>query len=189
MARSPPRPAASAAATTGAGSAPGPRSCCRWTGHLGVVPPDPSVHIRAAELQHSRLQREREDLAAGKVRYRDHPVAHPISELHQAGVNVGRRERSLAESRPAPGHPRGMALRVAGWRSRSAPAARAVKELSAPNSPASTELDERLSGRWTQRETHQRWADDHPEASHRLDDLAADIDVLDAPSRSQPLGP
>jgi hypothetical protein len=32
-----------------------------------VVPPDPAAHIRAAELRRSRLQREREDLAAGKV--------------------------------------------------------------------------------------------------------------------------
>ena len=44
---------------------------------LAVVPPDPSAHIRAAELQRSRLQRDRDDLAAGRGRYRDHPSPTP----------------------------------------------------------------------------------------------------------------
>jgi hypothetical protein len=73
---------------------------------------------------------------------------------------------------------------LAGWRSRSAPAARAVEDLSAPElariDKEERGVDERLSGLWEQRETHQRWAADHPEASRRLDHLAADIDTLDA---------
>ena len=61
---------------------------------LAVVSPDPAAPIRAAELQ-----REREDLAAGKSRYRDHPVAHATRELHLAQVNMARMERNLAGSR------------------------------------------------------------------------------------------
>ena len=66
---------------------------------LAVVPPDPSVHIRAAELRRSRLQRDRDDLAAGRGRYRDHPVAHAIRELNHAEVNIARLERNLASRR------------------------------------------------------------------------------------------
>jgi conjugative relaxase-like TrwC/TraI family protein len=66
---------------------------------LAVVPPDPSVHIRAAELQRSRLQRDRDDLAAGRGRYRDHLVARAVRNLHHAEVNIARLERNLAGSR------------------------------------------------------------------------------------------
>ena len=33
---------------------------------------------------------------------------------------------------------------------------------------------------WEQRETYRRWADDHPEASGRLDHLAVEIETLEA---------
>jgi hypothetical protein len=41
-------------------------------------------------------------------------------------------------------------------------------------------VGERLSGLWNQREFHQRWAADHPEAARRLDRLATDIGTLEA---------
>ena len=44
---------------------------------LAVVPPDPSAHIWAAEVQRSRLQRDRDDLVSGRGRYRDHPSPTP----------------------------------------------------------------------------------------------------------------
>ena len=150
---------------------------------LAVVPPDPSAHIRAAELQRSRLQRERDELAAGKGRYRDHPVAHAIWRLHQAEVIIARVERSLAESRPSRPIRKMWRSELVDWRSNSVSAARAVEELRAPElARIDTEergLDQRLSGLWEQREAHQRWADDHPEASRRLDHLGADLDALD----------
>lgn len=99
---------------------------------LAVGPPDPAVHIRAAELQRGRLQREREDLAAGNGRYRDHPVAHAIWELHHAEVNIARLERNLAESRPSRPIRKMWRSELADRRSRSVLAARAVEELSAP---------------------------------------------------------
>ena len=150
---------------------------------LAVVPPDPSAHIRASELQRGRLQRDRDDLAAGKGRYRDHPVAHAIWELHQAEVNMARLARSLAGSRTSRTIRKVWRSELADCRSNSAAAARAVEELSAPElariDTKERELDQRLSGLWEQRETHHRWAADHPESSRRLDQLAAHIDALD----------
>jgi hypothetical protein len=151
---------------------------------LAVVPPDPSAHIGAAELQRSRLQRDREDLAAGKGRYRDHPVADAIRELHHAEVNIARLERNLAGSRSARAQRRTWRSELADWRSSRVSAARAVEVLSAPElagiDSEERQVGERLSGLWKQREAHQRWADEHPEASRRLDRLATDIDTLDA---------
>ena len=83
--------------------------------------PTRTPRIRAAELQRSRLEREREDLTAGKGRYRDHPVAHAIWELHQAEVNIARLERSLAESRLSRAIRKVWRAELAGWQSRSAP--------------------------------------------------------------------
>ena len=148
----------------------------------GAVTPYPA-HL-AAELQRSRLQRDREDLSAGKGRHRDHPVAHAIWKLHQAEVNLARLERNLAGSRTSRAQRRTWRSELADWRSNHATASRAVQDLSAPEvagiDDEERRLDERLSGLWEQRETHQRWAAEHPEASHRLDHLAADIDTLGA---------
>jgi hypothetical protein len=149
-----------------------------------VVPPDPTVHIRAAELARSRLQAEREDLAAGTGRYRDHPVAHALGQRNQAEANIARIEGILAGPRSPRATRRMWRSELAEWRSRHATADRAVEDLSAPEIARihreERGLEERLSGLWTQRETHQRWAAEHPEASRRLDHLAADIDSLDA---------
>ena len=146
--------------------------------------PTPAAHIRTAELQRSRLQRDRDDLAAGKGRYRDHPVAQAFRELHQAEVNIARLEHNLAGGRTSRTQRRTWRSELADWRSKHATAARAIEDLSAPESARIAKeergLDERLSGLSEQRETHRRWADDHPEVSRRLDHLAADIDTLDA---------
>lgn len=99
---------------------------------LAVVAPDPSVHIRAAELQRSRLQRDREDLAGGKGRYRDHPVAYAIRELQRAEVNIARLERNLAGSRSCRAQRRTWRSELADWRSNHVTAARSVEDLSAP---------------------------------------------------------
>jgi conjugative relaxase-like TrwC/TraI family protein len=151
---------------------------------LAVVPPDPAAHIRAAEAQRSRLQREREDLAAGKGRFRDHPVAHAIWERHQAEGNIARLERNLARSRTSRAERRMWRSELVDWRSNHATASRAVEDLSTPElagiEDEERRLGERLTGLWEQHETHQRWAAEHPEASRRLDQLAVDIDALDA---------
>jgi hypothetical protein len=151
---------------------------------LAVVPPDPAAQIRAAELQRSRLQRDREDLAAGKGRYRDHPVAHAIRELHQAEVNIARLERNLAASRTSRANRRLWRSELGEWRSNHATTSRAVADLSAPELAGiegeERRLSEHLSGLWEQRETYQRWAAKHPEASRRLDHLATAIDTLEA---------
>jgi hypothetical protein len=151
---------------------------------LAVVPPDPSAHIRAAELQRSRLQRDREDLAAGKGPYRDHPVAHVIRELHHAEVNIARLERNLAG--PAPPGPTAR-CGAPSWPNGDRPTPRPPERLQTSAHPSSPYIDdeerrlgEHLAGLWEQRETHQRWAADHPEAWRRLDHLAADIETLDA---------
>ncbi len=81
---------------------------------LAVVPPDPAAQIRAAELQRSRLQREREDLTAGQGRYRDRPIAETIGELHHAEVNIARIERNLAGSRTSRSDRRSWRSQLAG---------------------------------------------------------------------------
>jgi hypothetical protein len=149
---------------------------------VAVAPADPSAHIRATELQRTRLQHEREALAAGEGRYRDHPVAHALWERRQAEINIARIERNLASS----GFPRAERRRwraeLAAWRPHLAAATGAVAEISAPEitriDKEDRKLDERLADLWAQRETHQRWASEHPEAAHRLDYLADEIDSL-----------
>ena len=98
---------------------------------LAVVPPDPAAEIRAVELRRSRLQRQREDLAAGEGRYRDHPVAHAIWELHQAEVNVASLERNLTGSRSSRAQRRTWRSEFADWRSNHATASRALEVPSA----------------------------------------------------------
>jgi hypothetical protein len=151
---------------------------------LAVMPPDPSAHIRAAELQRSRLRRDRDDLAAGKGRYRDHPVAPALRELHHAEVNIARLERNLAGSRASRANRKLWRSELAEWRSTHTTASREVSVLSAPElariDGEELRLGQRLTGLREQRETHQRWAADHPEAWRRLDRLTADIDTLDA---------
>ena len=61
---------------------------------LAVVPPNPTAAIRA-EAERARLQQDREDLAAGTGRYRDHPVASALRELQQAEGSIARLERNL----------------------------------------------------------------------------------------------
>ena len=149
---------------------------------LAVTPPDPSAHIRAAELQRARLQREREDLATGVGHYRDHPVARALWELRQAENNIGRIQRDLTRSGTPRAERRRWRSELAGWHPRQAAAVRAVTAITAPEITRIEEeerrLDERTPALWAQRETHQRWASEHPEAALRLDHLAGEIDSL-----------
>jgi hypothetical protein len=50
-------------------------------------------------------------------------------------------------------------------------------------------VDEHLSDLWAQRETHQSWAGIHPEAAHRLDHLAGEIELLSRSLGDDPLRP
>ena len=149
---------------------------------LAVAPPNPSVHIRAAELQRSRLQREREDLGAGKGRYRDDPVAHALWELRQAEIGIAGIEGNLARSGTTRVDRRRWRAELADWKPRRVAAARAVTNISAPEiariDDEELDLEERLSDLWGQRKTHQRWVSEHPEASRRLDHLTGEIDSL-----------
>jgi len=149
---------------------------------LAVTPPDPSAHIRAAELQRARLQREREDLAAGMSRYRDHPVAQALWELRHAENNIARIERDLSRSGTPRAERRRWRGELADWQPKLAAATRVVADISAPEMTRIEEeernLGERLPDLWAQRETHHRWASEHPEAALRLDHLAGDIASL-----------
>jgi hypothetical protein len=117
---------------------------------LAVTPPDPAAEIRAAELQRGRLQQEREHLAAGEGRYRDHPVAHALWERRQAENNIARLERDLARSGTPRAERRRSRSELAGWRTKHAAAVRAVAEVSAPETSRTDkeerDVDERLSG-------------------------------------------
>jgi hypothetical protein len=160
---------------------------------LAVTPPDPAAHIRAAELQRGRLQRERDDLAAGEGRYRDHPVSHALWECRQAENNVARIQRDLARSGTPRTDRRRWRAELAGWQPRHAAAVRAVADISAPEIDRIDEeertLDEHLSDLWAQRESYQRWAGIHPEAANRLDHLAGEIEVLTRSLGDDPLRP
>ena len=149
---------------------------------VAVAPPDPAAHIRAAELQRTRLQRERQDLAAGEGRYRDHPVSQALWERRQAENSIARIERNLTRSGTPRAERRRWRTELADWQPKLAVATRAVADLSAPETARidaeDRNLDERLSDLSAQRERHQRWAGEHPEAAHRLDHLAGEIDSL-----------
>jgi hypothetical protein len=73
---------------------------------------------------------------------------------------------------------------LAEWRANHATAARLLEDLSALELASIDKeprrLGERLSSLWEQRDTHQRWAAEPPEAWRRLDLLATEIDTLDA---------
>ena len=158
---------------------------------LAVAPHDPSAQIRAAELQRSRLQRERQDLAAGGGRYRDHPVSPALWELRQAENNLARIERNLTRSGTSRADRRRWRAELADWQPKSAAAARAVAGLSAPEiariNKEERALVESLSDLWEQHETHQRWASGHPEAALRLDHLTGQIGSLNRSLGDDPL--
>jgi len=150
---------------------------------LAVVPPDPAAEIRAAELQRRRLEEEREDLATGTGRYRDHPVAQALRDLRSAESDIARLERNLA----GPGQP--WKQRRA-WRAqleRSTPKlAEATRSAAALTAPESARLEndeqglsERLSALEKDRERYQSWTAGHPEVEARLDRLTAEIASLD----------
>ena len=151
---------------------------------LAVIPPDPTVQIRAVELQRSRLGGERQDLAAGEGRYRDHPVGHAARELHRAEVNIARLERNLGGPHTSRAMRKAWRSELADWRSKSATASRAVVDLSAHElariDKEERGVEDRLSGLRERHDTHQRWSAEHPEAARRLDHLAGEIDTLGA---------
>jgi hypothetical protein len=60
-----------------------------------VIPHDPSEEIRTAEKDLRRIQRQRQDLAAGTGRYAGAPIGHALWELGQAEMNVARMKRDL----------------------------------------------------------------------------------------------
>src|SRR5262249_29360031 len=59
---------------------------------LAVIPHDPAIDIRLVDRDLARLACEREDLAKGEGRYRDHPVARAHRELAYAQGNRSRLE-------------------------------------------------------------------------------------------------
>ena len=80
-----------------------------------------------------------------------------------------RHASKLAGSRSSRAQRRTWRSELADWRSNHATAAPAVTDLSAPGltrmDDEERRLDERLSGLWAQREGHQRWVEEHPEAT------------------------
>lgn len=159
---------------------------------LAVIPPDPTPQLRAADLQRRRLEREREQLATGEGRYRDHPVAGALRSLRQAESNVARLERNLTT--------RGASRKEKHrWRSElregNPTLTAAAREVAERNAPELARLDReeqdlaaRLSGLRSQQEHYTRWTALHPEVARRLDHLSAEIDSLtlaiDGPSLS-----
>ena len=162
---------------------------------LAVVPADPIAEIRTAELQRSRLEAEREHLAKGTGRYRDHPVAQALGELRRTESNVARLERNLGGGRSRKER-RAWRTGLEEWRPKLAAAVRDVGEVSAPElariDREEQGLQKRLAGLWLRRDTYQSWAARHPEAEGRLEHLNAEIGSLDqvldrkAPSRDLP---
>ena len=149
---------------------------------LAVVPANPTAEIRAAELQRSRLDAEREHLAKGTGRYRDHPVRQALGELRLAESNVARLQRNLAGCRSRKER-KAWEADLEEWRRKLAAAARDLAEVS---DPELTRLDKeeqglqrRLTGLWSRREKYESWAARHPEAERRLEHLNAEIGPLD----------
>ncbi|MGH9230164.1 MAG: hypothetical protein ACRD07_15830 [Acidimicrobiales bacterium] len=155
-------------------------------------PPRSSAEIRAAELHRSRLEAQREDLAKGTGRYRDHPVAQALRELSAAENNVARLERNLRGSGRSRKDKRVWRAELQEWRPQLAAAARDVANLTAPE-VARLDTDEqrlrkRLDSLWRQRESYQSWASRYPEAEGRLDQLAAEVTSIDDSLDRKPPG-
>jgi hypothetical protein len=159
---------------------------------LAVIPPDPSAEIRAVELQRSRLDKERHELAKGTGRYRDHPVSQAIRTLAGAESDVARLERNLSGSGRSRKQRRSWRAELEASRPKVATAARNVADLTAPElvrlDQDEQRLQKRLDGLWQQRETYQSWASRHPEAEGRLDALSLEIASLDDALDRKPPG-
>jgi hypothetical protein len=159
---------------------------------LAVIPHDPSAEVRAAELQRSRLEKEREDLANGTGRYRDHPIAHALRELSSAESNIARLERNLSRSGRPWKDKRAWRVELQEWRPKLAVAARDVADLTAPElarlDKDDQRLRKRLDGLCHQRQTYQSWASRHPEAEGRLDQLAVEVASLEDSLDRKPPG-
>ena len=149
-----------------------------------VIPPDPSAAIQAAELEHRRLQRQRNDLAAGTGRYAGGPIAGAMRRLHRAEANVERLESNLERSKQSRKERRGWRAEMAEWRQRVSVVVAEVESLRRPEvtrlDQAEDSIAERLAGLPDQRGVRQAWDDRHPEAARRLDSLTDEIDALDA---------
>jgi len=158
---------------------------------LAVIPHDPSAEIRAAELQRSRLEKDRKDLATGAGRYLDHPVAHALRELSVAERNVARVERNLGGSAGRKDK-RAWRAELDEWRPKVASAARLIADLTAPERARldndEEHLRKHLDGVWRQHEAYQSWASRHPEAERRLNHLTMEIDSLDDALDRKPPG-
>jgi hypothetical protein len=115
-------------------------------------------------------------------------VALALQDLRQIESNVVRLERNLARSGASRSERRMWRAELSDWEPKRAAAARAVADLSAPDRACiddeGKDLGERLSVLWKQRETHQPWVSDHPEASRRLSHLTAEIDALNRSLKS-----
>jgi len=160
---------------------------------LAVIPHDPSAEIRAAELQRSRLEKDRKDLATGAGRYRDHPVAHALLERSVAESNVARLERNLGGSVRSRKDKRAWRAELDGWRSKLTAAARDIDNLAAPElarlDKEEQHLRTHLDGLWRQHESYQSWASRHSEAERRLNNLTIEIDSLGHALDRKPPGP
>jgi hypothetical protein len=159
---------------------------------LAVIPPDPSAEIRAVELQRSRLDKERDELAKGTGRYRAHPVAQAIRTLAGAESDVARLERNLSGSGRNRKQKRAWRAELEQSRLKVAVGAGNVAHLTGPElarlDQDDQRLQKRLDGFWQQRETYRSWASRHPEAEGRLDALSVEITSLDAALGDKPPG-
>lgn len=158
---------------------------------LAVIPRDPSVDIRAAELQRRRLEAEREDLAKGAGRYRDHPVAQALQELSHAESNVARLQRNLNAGGPRKDR-RVWRSGLNEWRPKLAAAVREVAAVTATElarlGKEEQDLAKRLSALREQRANHASWTARHPEAERRLDQVASEIASFGEPLQRNPAG-
>jgi hypothetical protein len=149
----------------------------------GAIPADPTTEIQEIERRRDRLQRQRDDLATGSGAYTGQPVGLAVRELVRAERNLTRIENELRSGNLGRADRRRARSEAVEWQRERAAAARRVRDLAGPELDRLNGIDQQFAGRldglWTRRQQRQDWIDRHPEAAQRLNDLTAEIGVLD----------
>jgi hypothetical protein len=149
----------------------------------GAVPADPSVEIQEVERRRDRLRRQHDDLRAGRGAYAGQPLGTAVRDLARAEGNLTRVENELRSGNLGRADRRRAQSEAGEWQQVRSEMIRRVRDLTGPELDRLDGIDQQLAGRldwlWSQRQQRQDWIDRHPEAARRLDDLTAEIGVLD----------
>ncbi len=151
---------------------------------LAAIPADPTTAIRAADRELDRLRRRRADLETGRGSYANHPLNRAVIAHDEATRNVTRLQGNLTSGRLTRRERREKETQLVHWRALLLASARTVDDIRTPEAKriddAVAKITSRIASLVEQQDQRSAWFTIHPGAAHRLDQLGARVQVLDA---------